>query len=50
MYTLEHGTIIRTGITCKKKVYRIRYGFEVERDALNKQKAEIFLVTRPPTC
>ena len=34
---LHHGTIIRTGITCKK----IRHGFE---------KTEIFLVTRPSTC
>ena len=49
----HHGTIMRTEITCKKILLwkPIEFGMAMKYIATrHKQKTEIFLVTRPPTC
>ena len=44
---LNHGAIIRTGITCKN----IEFGIALKWSATRyEQKTEIVLVTRPRTC
>ena len=51
--TYEHGTIIRTVITCKKIPLEmsIEFGMALKQSATRyKQKTEIFLVIRPPAC
>ena len=48
-----HGTIIQTEIICKKTPLQksIELGMALKWSATrHKQKAEIFLVTRLPTC
>ena len=50
---LNHGTIIRTGITCKKIPLEksIEFDMALKWSATRyKQETEIFVVTRPPTC
>ena len=50
---LNHGTIIRTAISCGKIPLQksIEFGMVLKYSATRyKQKTEIFLVTRPPTC
>ena len=49
----KHGTIMRTGITCKKIPLSksIEFGIALKWSATHyKQKTEIFLITRPATC
>ena len=51
--TSNHGTIMRTGITCKKIPLQksIEFGMGLKQSATYyKQNPEIFVVTRPPTC
>ena len=51
--TCDHGTIIQTGITCKKIPSQrfIEFNMVLKKNSTHhKLKAEIFLLTRPPTC
>ena len=50
---LKHGTIIQTGITCKKILFKksIEFGIRLKWSGTHyKQKEQLFFVTRSPTC
>ena len=48
----KHETIIQTGITCKNNILKIYLlGMLFKKTSTRyKQWAELFFVTRPPTC
>ena len=53
LFSSYHGTIIRTEITCKEIPLQvsIEFGMALKQSATRyKQKTEIFLITRLPTC
>ena len=47
---LYYGTIIPTGITCKKIPLKKSVEFGIALKQSYKQKTETFLVNRSPTC